>query len=88
MLEWVDWAYDQVRVLVRTDRDYKELSQQHNDCVKKFEDVINRLSNEDAETILEYLNLSIDIQYQETRLAYEFGKQVGRSQRQVMLTEK
>lgn len=87
VLEWVDWAYEQVLALARTDRDYRELTEEQRQAADEFEKVLGCLSEQDREAVLEYLNLSIDMQYRQTQVAYEFGKLVGRNQKQIRAEE-
>ena len=47
MLEWADWAYDQVRLMAKTDREHQQLREEHEHRVKEFDAVPDRLSEAD-----------------------------------------
>lgn len=80
MLEWVYWAADQVSALAKSDPEYRELSDRQEDLGPKYEAVLERLSPEDRELILDYTEVATNLEYRTAQLAYEFGKQVGRRQ--------
>lgn len=44
MLEWVDWAYDQVRALAQADRRYCELCKENDAIGDQVDEILNRLS--------------------------------------------
>lgn len=87
MLEWVYWAADQVSALAQSDPEFRELADRQEDLGPKYEAVLERLSPQDRELILDYTEVATDLQYRTTQLAYEFGKQVGRRQAGTALPE-
>ena len=76
MLEWVCRAADQVDRIARRDPEYQELARRHGELVHEYEALLQRLSPEDRELILEYTDVAGNMQYRLTQLAYAYGKQV------------
>ncbi|MBR2047679.1 MAG: hypothetical protein IJ960_03695 [Oscillospiraceae bacterium] len=70
MDKWIYYGMRQVEELTRTDPYYLELLEEHRKLLPDFEALLEKLTFEDRELLLEYLNLQIDLQAQETRIAY------------------
>ena len=82
MLEWVCRAADQVDRIARRDPEYQELARRHGELVGEYEALLQRLSPEDRELILEYTDVAGNLQYRLTQLAYFYGKRMGASRNQ------
>lgn len=74
MLEWVYRAADQVDLLARMDTQYRELAQRRDALDGAYTDLLNRLSEEDRELLLEYMDVVGNMQYRMTQLAWLYGK--------------
>ena len=70
MDKWTFIGMRQVEELTQADPDYRKLLAEHEKLLPAFEALLAKLSYEDRELVLEYVNLQIDLQYQETRIAY------------------
>lgn len=77
MLEWVYRAADAVDRIAKRDPEYRELAQKQRELVGEYDALLARLSPEDKELLLEYMDVTGNMQYRLTQLAYAYGKQVG-----------
>ena len=75
MLEWVYRISEQVQLLANNDPEYQELTQQRLAMNEKFELLLSKLSEEDREFLLEYMDISENQQYRFSQIAWLYGKQ-------------
>ena len=75
MLEWVYRISEQVQLLANNDPEYQELTQQRLAMNEKFELLLSKLTEEDREFLLEYMDISENQQYRFSQLAWLYGKQ-------------
>ena len=75
MLEWVYRISEQVQLLANNDPEYQELTQQRLGMSEKFELLLSKLTEEDREFLLEYMDISENQQYRFSQLAWLYGKQ-------------
>ena len=74
MLEWVMRAADRVDALVKADPEYQELNKQRKALEPDYEALLTRLSEKDRELLLEYMDVTGNMQYRKTQLAWLYGK--------------
>lgn len=74
MEDWIYWATDRVHELALADPDYRSLAKEQEALSVPFEELLSRLSEAERDLILDYLNNAVDLEYQQTRLAYLLGK--------------
>ena len=75
MFEWVYRISEQVQLLANNDPEYQELTQQRLAMNEKFELLLSKLTEEDREFLLEYMDISENQQYRFSQLAWLYGKQ-------------
>ena len=75
MLEWVYRVSEQVQLLANNDPEYRELTQHRLDMNAKFGKLLSRLSEEDREFLLEYMDITENQHYRFSQLAWLYGKQ-------------
>ena len=75
MLEWVYRISEQVQLLANNDPEYQELTQRRLGMNKEFELLLSKLTEEDREFLLEYMDISENQQYRFSQLAWLYGKQ-------------
>ena len=75
MLEWVYRISEQVQLLANNDPEYQELTQQRLAMNEKFKLLLSKLTEEDREFLLEYMDISENQQYRFSQLAWLYGKQ-------------
>ena len=75
MLEWVYRISEQVQLLANNDPEYRELTQRRLGMNGKFELLLSKLTEEDREFLLEYMDISGNQQYRFSQLAWLYGKQ-------------
>lgn len=80
MLEWALKAADRVEAEAKKDPEYRELADRQAALVHEFDALLERLSPDDRELLLEYMDVVGNLQYRMTQLAYRYGKGVGRTQ--------
>ena len=74
MLQWVYRIADRVDDMARIDPEYREMDRQRKELEVAYMELLERLSEEDRELFLEYMNLVVDMQYRKTQLAWLYGK--------------
>ena len=74
MLEWVTGVVDRIEAEARRDAEYRELMEHQVELVPAFEGLLARLSEEDRELILEYMDTAINRQYRFSQLAWLYGR--------------
>ena len=81
MLEWVYRISEQVQLLANNDPEYRELTQRRLGMNEKFELLLSKLTEEDREFLLEYMDISENQQYRFSQLAWLYGKQHHKQQK-------
>ena len=74
MLDWVYRVSEQVQLLANNDPEYRELTQRRLSMNEEFEQLLSKLSDEDREFLLEYMDISENQQYRFSQLAWLYGK--------------
>lgn len=70
MDEWLKHGAEYVDALARSDWAYRQMLAQHETLVTQFDELMAALPEHQRELILEYLNLSLDMEYRKTQLAW------------------
>lgn len=73
MLEWVWRVSEQVQQLANMDSEYQELTQRQSELVDDFSALLTRLSEDDRELLLEYMDVAGNLQYRFAQLAWRYG---------------
>jgi len=74
MLEWVMRIADRVDALAKADPEYRELAQQRIDLEPRYEAMLQRMNPKDRELLLEYMDVTANMQYRISQLAWLYGK--------------
>lgn len=74
MLEWVYRIADRVDALAKADPEYQELAEQRQRLDGAYCALLARLSQEDRELLLEYMDVEGNMQYRMTQLAWHYGR--------------
>ena len=74
MNEWIYWASNRVHELALEDPDFQSLMIEQENLGKLFEAIIQSLTDAERDLILDYINNAVDLEYQQTRIAYLLGK--------------
>ena len=74
MLEWVYRVVDQVDALAKRDPEYQELAQQRLELEEAYNALLEKLSAENRELLLEYMDIVGNMQYRVTQLAWHYGR--------------
>ena len=74
MLEWVYRVADRVDALAERDPEYQEMAQQRLELEEAYNALLEKLSAEDRELLLEYMDIVGNMQYRMTQLAWRFGR--------------
>lgn len=70
MEQWLENGAQYAEELARADREYRKMLAQHETLVTRFDELMCSLPTEQRELILEYLNLSVDMEYRKTQLIW------------------
>ena len=73
MLEWVWHISEQVQKLANMDSEYRELAQKRSELDEDFTALLLRLSEDDRELLLEYMDVAGNLQYRFAQLAWRYG---------------
>ena len=73
MLEWVYRVVDRVDAVAKADPEYRELDNQRRALEPDYEALLFRLSEEDRELLLEYMEIPGNMQYRLPQLAWRYG---------------
>lgn len=73
MLEWVWRISEQVQQLANMDPEYQELARQRDQLDEAFSALLERLSTEDRELLLEYMDVDGNLHYRFSQLAWRYG---------------
>ncbi len=74
MLEWVYRTVDRVDALAKADPEFQELAAQRQGMDGAYCALLDRLSEEDRELLLEYMDVLGNMQYRMTQLAWHYGR--------------
>lgn len=74
MLEWVYSVVENVQKEANSDPQYWELAIRQRALSGAFSDLLSRLSEDDRELLLEYMDVAGDLQYRFSQLAWRYGK--------------
>ena len=74
MLQWVYRIADRVDALAAKDTEYREQDRRRKELEGAYDGLLARLSTEDREMLLEYLDVTGNMQYRLTQLAWLYGK--------------
>ena len=73
MLEWVWRISEQVQQLANMDSEYRELAHKRSELDNDFSTLLSRLSEDDRELLLEYMDVVGNLQYRFAQLAWRYG---------------
>ena len=73
MLEWIWRISEQVQQLANMDSEYRELAQKRSELDNDFSTLLSRLSEDDRELLLEYMDVVGNLQYRFAQLAWRYG---------------
>ena len=73
MLEFVWRISEQVQQLANMDSEYRELSQKRTAMDEEFSGFLSRLSVDDRELLLEYMDVAENLHYRFAQLAWRYG---------------
>ena len=74
MLEWVMGVVDRIEDEARRDPEYRGLMEHQVELVPDFDALLRRLSEDDRELILEYMETAMNRQYRFAQLAWRYGR--------------
>ena len=74
MIEWVMGVVDRIEEEARRDPEYREFMEHQEELVPAFDALLQRLSEDDRELILEYMDTTINRQYRFSQIAWRYGK--------------
>ena len=74
MLEWVYRVVDAVQKEANADPEYRDLARQQAALRDAFSDLLSRISEDDRELLLEYMDVVGDMQYRFSQLSWRYGK--------------
>lgn len=71
MDNWILYGADHIDELALQDPVFQEMWKRHDPLAEQFDELMERLLEEQRELILEYLNLALDMEARKNRIAYE-----------------
>ena len=74
MIEWVMGVVDRIEEEARRDLEYRELMAHQVELVPAFDALLQRLSEDDRELILEYMETAMNRQYRFSQIAWRYGR--------------
>ena len=74
MLEWVYRASEQIQQLADRDAEYQQLAQQRMELEAGLNAVLDKLTQEDREALIDYMEAESALQYRYSQLAWLYGK--------------
>ena len=74
MIEWVMGVVDRIEEQARRDPEYRELMEHQVELVPAFDALLQRLSEDDRELILEYTETAMNRQYRFSQIAWRYGR--------------
>ena len=75
MLEWVWRASEQVQQLANNDPEYQQLARRRMELEPGFQMLLDKLTEEDREALLDYMEAESDLHYRYSQLAWLYGRQ-------------
>ena len=81
MLEWVNWAAEQVDLIANGDSIYQQSLTVQQALVDEFERIVMGLPEIEKDLILDYLDAVTEMEYRKSQLADQVGKQVGQKKK-------
>jgi hypothetical protein len=75
MLEWVWRASEQVQQLANNDPEYQQLARRRMELEPGFQTLLDKLTEEDREALLDYMEAESDLHYRYSQLAWLYGRQ-------------
>lgn len=75
MLEWVSHTAERVDQVAKNDPEYSALAHRRAELDSTFCALLDQLSDEDREFLLEYMDVVGNMQYRMTQLAWRYGRQ-------------
>ena len=73
MLEWVWRISEQVQQLANIDSEYRKKKQKRYELDNDFSTLLSRLSEDDRELLLEYMDVVGNLQHRFAQLAWRYG---------------
>jgi triphosphoribosyl-dephospho-CoA synthetase len=74
MIEWVMGVVDRIEEEARRDPEYREFMEHQVELVPAFDALLQRISEDDRELILEYMETAMNRQYRFSQLAWRYGR--------------
>ena len=74
MIEWVMGVVDRIEEEARRDPEYREFMEHQVELVPAFDALLQRLSEDDRELILEYMETAMNRQYRFSQIAWRYGR--------------
>ena len=74
MIEWVMGVVDRIEEQARRDPEYRELMEHQVELVPAFDALLQRLSEDDRELILEYTETAMNRQYRFSQIAWRYRR--------------
>ena len=75
MLEWVWRASEQVQQLANNDPEYQQLARRRMELEPGFQTLLDKLTAQDREALLDYMESESDLHYRYSQLAWLYGRQ-------------
>ena len=75
MLELVWRASEQVQQLANNDPEYQQLARRRMELEPGFQMLLDKLTEEDREALLDYMESESDLHYRYSQLAWLYGRQ-------------
>lgn len=72
MLEWVMRTAERVDAIAKHDPEYLELARQQIELAPKYESLLVRIAPEDRDPLLEYMDVTANMQYRISQLAWRY----------------
>ena len=74
MIEWVMGVVDWIEEEARQDPEYRALTEHQAELAPAVEEFFRRLSEDDRELILEYMETAMNRQYRFSQIAWRYGR--------------
>ena len=74
MLEWVWRVSEQVQQLANQDAEYQQLARKRMSLEPGLHAVLEKLTDEDREALIDYMEAESDLHYRYSQLAWLYGK--------------
>ena len=73
MLEFVLRVSEQVQQIANADPEYQPFAQQRAELEEAYTNLLSRLSHADRELLLEYMDVTGNLQYRFSQIAWRYG---------------